>query len=61
MGTCEVCGNQYDKAFDVSAAGGTHTRISPPGLRNRFAHQTVSVSGGYGRCDWFLRFHSCFS
>jgi hypothetical protein len=25
MGTCEVCGNQYDKAFQVSAGGGTHT------------------------------------
>ncbi len=25
MGTCEVCGNQYDKAFEVSAAGQKHT------------------------------------
>ena len=25
MGTCEVCGNQYDKAFEVSVAGGKHT------------------------------------
>ena len=22
MGTCEVCGNQYDKAFEVTLAGG---------------------------------------
>jgi len=25
MGTCEVCGNQYDKAFQVVIAGETHT------------------------------------
>lgn len=25
MGRCEVCGNEYDKAFDVTAAGHTHT------------------------------------
>jgi hypothetical protein len=26
MGTCEVCGNSYDKAFSVSVAGGaSHT------------------------------------
>ena len=26
MGTCEVCGNSYDKAFSVSVAGGpVHT------------------------------------
>ncbi|HET7366302.1 MAG TPA: hypothetical protein VFJ70_22210 [Burkholderiales bacterium] len=26
MGTCEVCGNSYDKAFSVSVAGGAaHT------------------------------------
>lgn len=25
MGTCEVCGNDYDKAFQVSMSGGTHT------------------------------------
>lgn len=25
MGTCEVCGNQYDKAFTVTAAGQEHT------------------------------------
>jgi hypothetical protein len=26
MGTCEVCGNSYDKAFSISVAGGAaHT------------------------------------
>ena len=25
MGTCEVCGNQYDKSFQVSVAGTNHT------------------------------------
>jgi hypothetical protein len=25
MGTCEVCGNEYDMAFDVVAAGARHT------------------------------------
>ena len=25
MARCEVCGNDYDKAFQVSFAGGTHT------------------------------------
>jgi hypothetical protein len=25
MATCEVCGNDYDKAFQVIAAGATHT------------------------------------
>lgn len=25
MGTCEVCGNDYDKSFEVVAAGATHT------------------------------------
>jgi hypothetical protein len=25
MGTCEVCGNEYDKAFRVIAAGAEHT------------------------------------
>jgi hypothetical protein len=25
MATCEVCGNDYDKAFEVRAAGATHT------------------------------------
>ncbi len=24
MATCEVCGNDYDKAFEVSAAGARH-------------------------------------
>jgi hypothetical protein len=24
MATCEVCGNDYDKAFEVTAAGATH-------------------------------------
>ncbi len=25
MAQCEVCGNDYDKAIDVTAAGATHT------------------------------------
>ena len=25
MGTCEVCGNEYDKAFQVVLGGDTHT------------------------------------
>lgn len=25
MATCEVCGNEYDKAFRIEAAGATHT------------------------------------
>jgi hypothetical protein len=25
MATCEVCGNDYDKSFDVVVAGATHT------------------------------------
>ena len=25
MGKCEVCGNEYDKAFTVTVAGRTHT------------------------------------
>jgi hypothetical protein len=25
MGTCEVCGNEYDKSFEVSMGGATHT------------------------------------
>jgi hypothetical protein len=25
MATCEVCGNEYDKAFTVTAAGVSHT------------------------------------
>ncbi|HEX2277973.1 MAG: hypothetical protein M3361_12630 [Candidatus Tectomicrobia bacterium] len=25
MARCETCGNEYDKAFQVSAAGKTHT------------------------------------
>lgn len=25
MAQCEVCGNDYDKAFEVTAAGVTHT------------------------------------
>ena len=25
MATCEVCGNDYDKAFEVSMAGERHT------------------------------------
>jgi hypothetical protein len=25
MARCEVCGNDYDKAFEVRAAGATHT------------------------------------
>jgi hypothetical protein len=25
MGTCELCGNEYDKAFDVVVAGESHT------------------------------------
>jgi hypothetical protein len=24
MGTCEVCGNRYDKTFEVIAAGNSH-------------------------------------
>ena len=25
MGVCEKCGNEYDKSFEVTAAGKTHT------------------------------------
>jgi hypothetical protein len=25
MARCEVCGNDYDKAFEVRAGGGSHT------------------------------------
>lgn len=25
MGKCEVCGNEYDKAFQITMAGQTHT------------------------------------
>jgi hypothetical protein len=25
MGRCDVCGNDYDKSFEVRANGGTHT------------------------------------
>jgi len=25
MATCQVCGNDYDKSFQVTMAGGTHT------------------------------------
>ena len=25
MAQCEVCGNDYDKAFQINAAGATHT------------------------------------
>jgi hypothetical protein len=25
MGTCELCGNEYDKAFQVTLDGATHT------------------------------------
>jgi hypothetical protein len=25
MAICEVCGNEYDKSFEVTAAGATHT------------------------------------
>lgn len=25
MGRCEVCGNRYDKSFDVTIGGATHT------------------------------------
>jgi len=25
MATCEVCGNDYDKAFELTTAGSTHT------------------------------------
>jgi hypothetical protein len=25
MATCEVCGNEYDKAFELIAAGARHT------------------------------------
>ncbi|MGZ4436477.1 MAG: Prokaryotic metallothionein [Nocardioidaceae bacterium] len=25
MATCEVCGNDYDMSFEVTAAGATHT------------------------------------
>jgi hypothetical protein len=25
MGRCEVCGNEYDKAFEVTMAGQSHT------------------------------------
>ena len=25
MARCEVCGNDYDKAFEVNASGQTHT------------------------------------
>jgi hypothetical protein len=25
MATCEVCGNEYDKAFEVTKGGETHT------------------------------------
>jgi hypothetical protein len=31
MARCEVCGNDYDKAFQVMAAGATHTFVEAGG------------------------------
>jgi hypothetical protein len=30
MAKCEVCGNEYDKAFEVTAAGARHVFDSTP-------------------------------
>jgi hypothetical protein len=49
MGTCETCGNEYDKSFEVTAAGATHTFDSFECAIQRMAprceHCSVTVIG----------------
>jgi hypothetical protein len=48
-GNCEVCGNEYDKAFQIIAAGGTHVfdsfECAIQALAPRCAHCGCRVIG----------------
>jgi hypothetical protein len=49
MAVCEVCGNDYDKAFDVTKAGETHTfdsfECAIEALAPRCAHCSCRIIG----------------
>jgi hypothetical protein len=49
MATCEVCGNDYDKSFDVTLQGDTHTfdsfECAIHALAPRCAHCGCRVMG----------------
>jgi hypothetical protein len=49
MGTCETCGNRYDKTFDVSIGGTTHTfdsfACAIHALAPRCEHCKVTIIG----------------
>ena len=49
MATCEVCGNDYDKAFDVVRGGETHTfdsfECAIHALAPTCAHCGVRITG----------------
>ena len=49
MKSCEVCGNEYDKAFDVSIGGTDHTfdsfACAIHALAPRCAHCAVPIIG----------------
>ena len=42
MAACEVCGNDYDKSFEVVAAGVRHTFDSSSAQSTRW-HRSVSI------------------
>lgn len=49
MATCEVCGNEYDKTFEVVMAGETHTfdsfECATHALAPRCANCSVVIAG----------------
>ena len=49
MGKCEVCGNQYDKSFEVRMAGATHVfdsfECAIHALAPRCAHCGCTIVG----------------
>ena len=59
MGTCEVCGNDYDKAMTIEKEGATHVfdsfecaiHGSPPPARTATAGSSATATRPAARCS----------
>ena len=43
MAKCELCGNEYDKAFTISQGGKNHVLIAS-NARSRFSHRRARIA-----------------
>jgi hypothetical protein len=52
MATCEVCGNDYDKAFQVTVAGATHTLTASNAPSIRWRQPASTAAAGSSAMAW---------